>query len=306
MALSSYVSSYAIGHKAVESLWDGPVVVQEKIDGSQISFGVDARDGALHARSRRNEIMLRDPDGMFAAGIQTITFLADAGLLVPGWTYRGEYLQKPRHVTLSYSRIPKRHIILFDVDKGEQDYLTPEELAAHAEMIGLECVPHIATYTEKPELDVLKVHLERESVLGGVKVEGIVLKCYTQFTLEKKIMLAKLVRDDFKEQATIEWRRQNPARGDVIQQIIDAYATEARWMKAVQHLREQGQITGAPQDIPLVLQEIVADVKQEEGDAIRDVLFAHFWRDIQRGLTRGAPEWYKRLLAEEQFGEGDA
>lgn len=36
----SYPKSLNVGHKLAEKLFDGPVVIQEKVDGSQFSFGV--------------------------------------------------------------------------------------------------------------------------------------------------------------------------------------------------------------------------------------------------------------------------
>lgn len=32
-------------------------------------------------------------------------------------------------------------------------------------------------------------------------------------------------------------------------------------------------------------------------------LFDSLWKDIQRGITRGLPEWWKGELAEKQFAE---
>lgn len=47
MSVSSYGSLHTIGHRAIADIFHGDVVVQEKIDGSQISFQV--RDGELEA-----------------------------------------------------------------------------------------------------------------------------------------------------------------------------------------------------------------------------------------------------------------
>jgi len=38
--LHSYPSVYAIGHKAIEEIFLGPVLIEEKIDGSQFSWGI--------------------------------------------------------------------------------------------------------------------------------------------------------------------------------------------------------------------------------------------------------------------------
>ena len=93
-----------------------------------------------------------------------------------------------------------------------------------------------------------------------------------------------------------EWRKNNPTQGDILNQLIERYRTPARWAKAVQHLREDGKITDTPKDIGLLIKEIGDDVERECAAEIRDILFAHFWPDIRRGLMRGMPEWYKEQV----------
>ncbi len=38
--INSYPSVYQLGHKAIQNIFDGKVVIEEKIDGSQFSFGM--------------------------------------------------------------------------------------------------------------------------------------------------------------------------------------------------------------------------------------------------------------------------
>lgn len=110
--LHSYGKIYNFGHRAIVNLLKGPVVVEEKVDGSQFSFGI--RNGQIHCRSKGVAINVDAPDSMFAKAVAVVRELAP--MLHDGWTYRGEYLQKPKHNALAYDRIPYRHIILFDVD----------------------------------------------------------------------------------------------------------------------------------------------------------------------------------------------
>jgi hypothetical protein len=289
--INSYSSPFNVGHKALENLFTGTVIVQEKVDGSQFSFGVDD-SGKWFARSKRVQLHEQDKYGMFDGAVATVVEIAE--LLTPGYTYRGEYLQKPKHNTLAYSRVPNGGIIVFDIDKGDQDYMMPEELIAECERIGLEHVPYLGQFDSKPKLDELKVLLDTDSVLGGHKIEGVVLKNYAQFGVDKKTLMEKHSKD---------WKQRNPSRNDVILAIIEDYATEPRWRKAVNHLREEGKIELAPQDIPSLMKEINQDVLSDSEDEIRERLFKHFWKDISRGLTRGFPEWYKNYLVEEALDE---
>jgi len=291
--INGYSSPFNFGHKALEALFDGVVHVQEKVDGSQFSFG--KLDGNLVFRSRGQQVDPIDA-GMFTNGVKAVYAIADG--LHDGFIYRGEYLQKPKHNTLVYERIPNNHIILFDVDRGNQDYMSPSALAMAAEKIGLEVVPYIGALEAKPTLDVLRGMLDRKSILGG-QIEGIVLKNYARYGVDKKVLMAKYVSEAFVEKHTGDWKERNPGRNDIIEKIIEEYSTDARRRKAIQHLREAGTIEGVVQDIPIVMREIAQDVLKDDEDEIKERVFAYFWKQISRGLTRGVFEWYKNLLVEE-------
>ncbi len=302
--LGSYSSPFALGHKALESLWDGTVWATEKIDGSQ--FSMKRCGDRLLMRSRKADLShcQLDPSaaGMFQQAVRTA--IDRFFLMEDGWTHRCEYLQRPRHNTLAYGRVPVGHLIVFDIDIGNQDYLLYDSMAHQARAIGLEPVPLLAKYNGGaiPSLDDLKALLENESVLGGCKVEGIVLKNYLQFGVDKKVLMAKLVAESFKEKHEKSWKERNPGQGDVIEALIEMYCTEARWRKAVQHRREAGELLEAPQDIGPLIHAVPADILQEDGEAIKERLFKAFWPTISRGVTRGLAEWYKAQLAENALG----
>jgi hypothetical protein len=286
--MNSYPTVFNLGHKAIQDIFSGPVVVQEKVDGSQISFGVI--DGTLRIRSKRAEIDPERPDAMFDRAVANIKLRAD--LLVPGWVYRGEYLRQEKHNVLRYQSIPRGHIALFDVQTGIESYQPPEGVAAEAVRLDLGFVPtyHVGPITP----DQLPAFLERESFLGGTKIEGIVVKNYNVFTPEKKIAIAKLVSEDFREVHRKEWKV--PSQGDFVEGLAERYRTHARWRKAVQHLAETGEIEGSMRDIPRLLKEVNADVLRECEDEIKEALFKHFWPRIAKLITRGLPEWYREQV----------
>jgi hypothetical protein len=293
--LHSYPNVYQLGHKLVSNVLNGHVLVEEKVDGSQISFGIDNL-GDLRIRSKNKEIDIEHPDDMFRLAVEWI--VKNRSNLQAGWTYRGEYLQKPKHNTLAYSRVPRNNIILFDICDGLESYLPYSRVKYEADFIGLEVVPLIAegVFTEADILELKDEWLSRESILGGTKVEGVVIKNYNVFTAEKKVAMAKLVRDDFREQNAINWKAAKPSTADVVQKLIDTYRTEARWRKAVQHLRDAGELQGEMRDIPALMKEVSSDVLKECKDEILEQLFAYAWPKISKGITRGLPEWYKSQI----------
>lgn len=295
--IPSYSSIQTLGHRYLANLFNGPVVIQEKIDGSQFSFGM--LNGKLCCRSKGQELHVDAPEKMFSSAVATAKRLFEAGSLVDGWTYRCEYLQKPKHNTLAYLRVPAGHLVLFDICTGGENHVLPHPLRECAELLGLEPVP-VFFEGNVPNFTTLFIEdfLGRESVLGGCKIEGVVVKNYNQFGPDNKILIGKFVSPEFKEVHRHEWKKTNPGPADVVQGIVANYKTSPRWCKAIQHLRERGELVNAPEDIGKLIREVQADVKNEEGAAIAQRLYEHFWPQISRGIVGGLAEWYKQRLAD--------
>ncbi len=295
----SYPKIYAVGHRAVEDLLKGDVIVEEKIDGSQFSFGVGS-EGVLHIRSKNKQMVVEAPDKMFQRAVDTVELIKYK--LTLGWTYRAEFLQKPKHNALAYNRIPNGHLIIFDINTGYESYLSPQDKAKMTKLIGLECVPVI--FEGRIEsVDQLLGFMSRESVLGGQKIEGVVIKPakYDQFGTDKKVLLAKYVSEAYKEVHRAEWKKSNPSKNDIVDSLISAHRTPARWNKAVLHLRERGECEDDPRDIGKLIKEIQADTINECEQEMKDFLWRWAKPKIQRGIIRGFPEYYKESLARKAF-----
>ena len=292
--IPSYPSVYALGHKAISEIFLDEVLVEEKIDGSSFSFGL--LNGEFSCRSKGKDLIPSAPEKMFTLGVENAMRLD----LHPDWTYRCEYLSKPKHNTLNYKRVPVLNLMVYDIQTGPETYLSYEDKLAECQRIGLECVPMF--YRGKLDsYEQFKDLLQRESVLGGCMVEGVVVKNYSRFTADKKAMIGKYVSEEFKEKHGVEWKKSNPTAQDICQFIIGTYKTQARWMKAVQHLKEAGVLEGSPKDIGPLMQEVPADTEKEYSAEMGSILFKHFWPQIRRGVVQGLPEWYKEQLAKEAF-----
>jgi hypothetical protein len=291
----SYPKVWNLGHPGVADLFKEAVVVEEKIDGSQFSFGVF--NGELRCRSKGKELVVDEPEKMFAAAVATALELKPK--LIEGVTYRAEYLQKPHHNGLAYDRIPAKHLMLFDVNTAFERYLPPAAKQHEAARLGLECVPCFSTAITNP--DNVRALLDRVSVLGGCKMEGLVFKNYVRFGEDKKALLAKHVREDFKEIQGKQWRVNNPTKGDIVQQLGEMVKSPARWEKAAQHIRERGELTDSPKDIGALLREVQQDVEAEFAAQAKEILWAHAKKQILRMAISGLPEWWKEKLLERQF-----
>lgn len=301
--INSYPSIYNLGHAAISDLLKGDVIVEEKIDGSQFSF-LKTEDGEIQCRSKGAQLNLLAPEGMFLAGVEVVKRLADK--MRPGYTYRGEYLQKPKHNALAYDRTPKDHIILFDVNPALETYLSPEEKNNLAAELGLESVRQL--FVGKIEdVNHFRQILDTESVLGGQKIEGVVIKPknYDLFGRDKKCLFGKFVSESFREVHAKSWDEEHKPKtgGDIIQILKEKYGTCARWQKALIHLREAGTLQGDPRDIGALMKEVPEDVLKECEAEIAAELFKWAWPQLRRMLTHGLPEWYKEELLKSQFNQ---
>lgn len=314
---NSYSSIFNLGHKAVQDLLSVPVIVEEKVDGSQFSFGLSEEDGGILVRSKGAVMFWEAPEKMFSKAVDKVVELKYK--LIPGWTYRAEYLAKPRHNVLAYDRVPlltkfvgqtetilsreDGYLILFDIAIGENEYLPYDQKKAEADRLGLECVPKLFEGT--PTLETIRQLLDTESVLGGQKIEGVVIKPreYNLFGVDKKVLMGKFVSEAFKEVHSASWKEANPSRSDVIEMIAAEFRTPARWAKAAMHLAEQGKLTDSPKDIGNLMAETIIDVEKECLDEIKERMFKYAWPHIRRKLTYGLPEWWKDCLLKKQFEE---
>jgi len=289
----SYPKVYAIGHKAIEDIFSDEVIIQEKIDGSSFSFG--SFDGVLRCRSKGQELVIEQPEKMFSLAVKTAKDLADAGLLHDGWTYRSEFLRIPKHNALAYDRVPKQHLILFDINTGNEKYLTYDEMVTEAWVLGLEVVP-VLCKGMITHIDQIHKLLDFTSILGGQKVEGVVVKNYYKFTRDGKAMFGKFVSEEFKEVHGKAWKENNPAGKDIKETLGDMYRSEARWNKAIQHLKESGEYKQAPEDIGKLIHLVQEDVVEECEEEIKQKLWEWAKSHVLRHSTRGLPQWYKDKL----------
>lgn len=296
--LGSYPQVYTLGHKAVADLLHDPVLVEEKVDGSQFSFGLTGN--MLGVRSKGAEITIDAPEKMFASAVETVRRLVS--VLTPDWIYRAEVLCKPKHNVLAYDRVPRGNLILFDVQTSMETYLGPKAKLEEAGRLGLEVVPTIY-HGMVESIDQFRAMLTIRSVLGGQTIEGVVIKNYSRFGIDKKVLMGKFVSEHFKEVHEKEWKASNPTGGDIIQAIIGTYHSPARWQKALLHCRERGIVEDSPRDIGTLMKEVWPDILREEQEDIKDRLFTWAEDKIRRGVLAGLPEWYKELLLTKQFEE---
>lgn len=293
-----------IGDKQISSLFEGQVEITEKVDGSQLGFG--KVDGRLFVRSKGRELDLDNPDGMFIHAVEYIKTIEDK--IPDNFTFYGEYLQKPKHNTLAYDRIPKNHIALFGVYNYEtKEFYNYDTIKEWAEILSVDAVPVLKIGDSSPE-EVLELVKDQVSYLGGQNIEGVVVKAYKPWMflgqIPLSVMSGKYVTEAFKEVHIKNWKAENTGKGQ-LEVAITQYRSEARWNKAVQHLRDAGTLTGTPKDIGDLIKEVRKDVTEEEKENIKNILWKIYGEKFLYSATTGLPQWYKEkiVLGEVENGE---
>lgn len=272
------------------------VRVDEKVDGSQISFGLVADSDfrwQLRVRSRSRYLDLANPDKMFAAAVASIREREHS--LVPGWTYLGEYLQKPRHNVLCYERVPLGHVVLFDIVDQLGVFATHDALCSEAIRLGFTVVRSVAMPGDQAVARAVRAGEKffADSQLGGV-AEGAVIKAGLHVSNR---VVAKVVADEFKEVKgdPVQRTRQNPD-ADLATTFANRFCPTARFLKAVQNLREAGEATGTMRDIGPLRKTVSVDLEEECAEQIKDELYAVFRKKILSESLRPLAGWYEQFL----------
>lgn len=298
---------YAIGHRSNRDIFKGPTIeITEKVDGSQFRFG--NVDGELVCCSKNTILNINEPQKQFKPAVETAIEIFESNMIKQGMFFFGETLATKRHNVLTYSRVPRGHIALFGGYNYETDtFLGYSELDGFASVFGCDVVPLVYSGPSdkflKDPVASLEKEVDKESYLGGSKLEGVVVRNEFQRTIvENSVVpytIGKYVCESFKEVMNIKTKRGINHWG----QYCESYATKARWMKAIQSLRDSGEFQADPRSIgkliPMINQDIVAECKED----IMEVMWKLYHKDVLRAATRGFPEWFKKNLIDGTFDD---
>ena len=294
MKASAFPKAYALGHRDIKDIFLDPVEITEKVDGSQFGFG--KINGELIVRSKGTLILPSMVDKLFKPAVDYVLTIQE---IIPDNTmFYAETLSKPKHNTIKYDRVPLNNIALFGVKTTTGFCNSYHVLTSFAENLDIDVVPLI--YFGKADPDMVIDLLNLMSFLGGAKIEGVVVKNYNANF--QSMLTGKFVSEEFKE----VHQRQGRVKGTKSQKweaFKDSFRTEARWNKAVQHLKEHGDLRWSPKDIGSLMREVHNDIWEEELDLITEWLLKHFGKELKGHAVYGLPEWYKKQLLMGDFNE---
>ena len=304
--MKKYPKILSLGHDLVAEIFDNPVELSEKIDGSQCRIHLTTSHcdcgskNTGHADEKMFELAHKQTERIWNERIWC-TFGNDVTLFC-------EFLNKPKHNVLVYDRVPLNNLYLFG-GIIDDEHLRTEDLMEVAKELNIEPPNILGHEVEIKSEEDIKGHLTTESVLGGTKLEGVVIKNYhlsyppllvsTQAFLRYPLA-GKLVRDDFKERLNKEWGGKKKKVVPLIR-VVDEFLTEARFNKTIQHVTDEGNISNEMSDLKYLIPEFYNDLLDEEKEAIIEIAMVDFWKQLRKRCDGFVVNSYKTHLLDRQF-----
>ena len=292
---------YTLGFPETESILSSPVHISEKVDGSFFAFGIEG--GNLKIRSRRQSIQLLTTKGNFGLGTQSVVAREEqlkelyhhvGGTII----FYGETLMKPKHNKIAYDSTPEGNIILFGA-RVCGNMVSPERFQLLVNILNQNDLPDLTCVQtveiENPTPDNMREFIDNNpSQLGGM-MEGLVIRSLDlKDVYSGDPLYAKIVSQAFRERIEAKTPKNEVNPLEKLLETLPEDAIQARWDKALQHLEEEGILTGTPADIGPFMIELCKDVDSEDTFWI-DMLWKGFYRKrVIKHIQVGAAEWFKQ------------
>ncbi len=164
------------GIKEETRVFGSDVIVEEKIDGSQLVFMVSSTTGTLNIVTKKGS-EIKEDDKDFGVAITEINKMK--AHVKPGWVYIVEFLRAKQHNKVKYNEIPQRNLFLSDVTMKNNGYLSRWVREKEARRLGIEATPLIWEPTaHEPKLTkmIMKDLFNEPAYLGGLLIPGLVVK----------------------------------------------------------------------------------------------------------------------------------
>ena len=206
--LTRYQHVERLGNEEVSGLLDGEVIIQEKIDGSNLTVAYDVENDDVIICSRGRCLYSKD-SGVIDAFRGAVTYVLEHPGILPmlrgvseenyeQWILRGEWLVKH---TLLYDKEAYGKFYVFDVQSqleyGAQ-YVPIDDYQVKLQHYAVEFLPELARLTNPTPEQIIPFSIGK-SAYGPNDREGIVVKRYDFRNMYGRTTWGKMVTADFKQ-----------------------------------------------------------------------------------------------------------
>ncbi len=249
------------------------IIIQEKIDGANVSFQYDSESDSLICFSRRQTLDSKHTLRGFYGWVQALDKALVYSILGEHLRLFGEWLV-PHSV--EYPQECYQKLYCFDVFNTEtHEYLPQSEVRAIAEKLGLPYVPVFFegefTCWEDAETYVGK------TAMGGEMGEGIVVKNMTQLPLYLKIVHEKFKEVTWKAKPRRTFDPETARQRQTDRAAAASVVTRARVEKLLHKFVDDGILPEnfSSEHMPIIFKELCAavyyDCMKEEPEIVKSV-----------------------------------
>lgn len=285
----SYPKVHRLGKEETDGILDYEVIVQEKVDGANIS--IFQHEGKLRCGTRTRMLPEDESFNGFQEAVQNNFNLAMYFSRNPDHILYGEWLVKH---TITYPDEAYRKIYLFDIyDKRGDKWMPQEYVKAEAEFLGLE-YPHIFATGKVSEEQVQEFVGKSALAPAG---EGVVLKVDGFVNKFGDHAYAKVVHQKFKESNAIVFGGNNKHSETYWEMyVVNKYCTVGRVQKIMQKIQAETERRLGYEHIPRVTQTCYHDMITEEIWEIVQKVPALDFRKLKGLCTKKFVQIYKDIL----------
>jgi hypothetical protein len=237
MEFIKYPKIHRLGKEETEGILEGDCIIQEKIDGANVSiYWDDSNDGLriLKLASRNRE--LRDDESFNGFRDYVLNDKGIMGLLkdYPKCRLYGEWLV--RH-TISYNEMAYRQFYLFDITDSEGNFTSQSRVGEMAIIYHIN-YPQVFARLPNPTQDQIQEYVGRSSL--GPNGEGVVIKNLDFRNKFGDLCYAKIVTENFKEKNSVIFGGNNKLCDSYWEMyIVNKYATVARVQKIMNKIQPE-------------------------------------------------------------------
>lgn len=259
--MKSYLHVYRLGKEDVEGILNGTCYIQPKLDGTNGSVWYDRDTCSIKCASRNRELSESKDNAGFYAWVHSddpdAVNLRRLCTICSDFIFYGEWLVKTKlgkHYT-------DKGFYIFDVyDKVTNKYVPYYDWLLWTDAIYKKYVPSVVLENPKEE-DVIVLAKDNHFLLpDSVLGEGVVIKNYDYVNEFGNFEVAKIVNEEF----LAKKGEKEVAAGEIEQQIIDSYVTEADMKKVVDKMAIQHGMEPKDKGIGMFMSMVWKDLIDEE------------------------------------------
>jgi hypothetical protein len=245
--LARYQHVERLGHEDVEGLLKGEVIVQNKMDGANLTVAMIG--STLVIGSRNSAISINgEPNHGFNGAVeyilhhdQIIPYLTRLAIVLPAVALRGEWLVKH---SMNYKSEAYGQFYVFDEEhyrwneqtqKYDWSYRHPEDWQMRMKDLGIKYIPNVAVLRD-PTLDQLIELSKGPDEWGAEQKEGIVIKNYAFKNTHGRTTWGKIVSADFKEKHKLAMGASKRDAPEM--RFIANYLTDAEILKTIHKIAD--------------------------------------------------------------------